>query len=217
MRLRRLSALGLLSALALGCAAAPAISWDPQPLAVAMEPNAFRVLEASLRPAVPIASLELTPSATLRPVLAVIPSTVVGIDAGSARRVRLAVLLPPTAAPGERISGVLNPGLRVTIGVVPPTAEGALESARLALEHGDEAAYLAQVAPDRRAAEQRTFAGLTDAARLALAGTLQTAERISLEGDRSEYRIYLLLGTQRLESSIVLQRFSDGIWRIVRF
>jgi hypothetical protein len=213
----RLIALGLLSTVGLGCTTASRVSWHPEPLAVAMEPNAFRVYEATLRAAVAIASLDLTPSAGLRPLLSVVPSTVAGVEAGSERRVRLAVLLPPTARPGERLTGRLDPGLRVAIDVTPPTAEGTLESARLALEQGDEAAYLAQVAPDRRAAERRTFAGLTDVARLALAQTLQTAERISLDGDRAEYRIYLLLGTQRLESSIVLQRSADEIWRIVRF
>ncbi|HEY3247617.1 MAG TPA: hypothetical protein VGK88_04910 [bacterium] len=213
----RLVALGLLSAQALGCTGQTAISWDPQPLAVAMEPNAFRVYTARLRAAAPLASLDLIPSAGLRPVLAVTPSTVARVDAGSARRVRLAFLLPPTAAPGERLTGVLNPGLRITIDVVAPTAEGTLESAGLALELGDAAAYLAQVAPERSAAERRTFAGLTETARLALAQTLQTAERISLDGGRSEYRIYLRLGPQRFESSIVLQRSADGIWRIVRF
>ncbi|MGH2349724.1 MAG: hypothetical protein ACRDFT_09705 [bacterium] len=216
-RLRRLIALGLLSAVGLGCTAAARVSWQPEALAVVMEPNAFRVHEATLRAAAAIASLDLTPSASLRPLLSVVPSTVAGVNAGAERRVRLAVLLPPTARAGERITGVLDPGLRVTIDVVPPTPEGTLESARLALEQGDEAAYLAQVVPDRRAAERRTFAGLTDTARLALAQTLQTAEPISLDGDRVEYRIYLLLGPQRLESSIVLQRSADGLWRIARF
>ena len=216
MRPGRLTLLVFLTVLVSGCTRTVRVSWTPQPLAVTLEPNAFRAYEASLRAPVGIASLDLIPSADLRPLVSVVPQTVANVEADTSRRIRLGILLPPTVRPGQRITGHLS-GLEIVVDVNPPTAGGALESLRTALDEGNDAAYLAQFAPTRVAEARRTLATFTDTARLALSQTLQTAERIAVDGDTAEYRVTLLLHGQRVESSIVLQRSPDGIWRVIRF
>src|SRR5574341_1119185 len=179
MSLARVAVVLLLAAAASGCTRGPAVVWTPQPLEVSMEPNAFRSYTASLRALAPISSLDLEPSAGLRPLLSVIPTSVANVAANERREVGLDIFVPATVRPGERITGTLS-GLDIVIWILPPTAEGALESLRASLAAGHDEAYLAQFTPARAAEERQTVATLTDTARIALELTVRSAERIAL-------------------------------------
>lgn len=212
----RVAAVVFFAVVAIGCARV-AISWEPAALRVAMEPNAYRVHEVTLRARSTIDSLDLIVPASMRSIVSVVPPTVQRVAAGSRRAIRFEFHLPATTQPGQPIKDILVPGLPVTLDIIPASAEGTLESMHLALAFGNDAAYLDQFAPRLIPEQRKTLATFTDTARQALARTLRTAERIALSGDTAEYRVTLLLRGQRVESSIVLQRSSDGVWRVVRF
>ncbi len=228
MRLGRAVVVPIVAVLAAGCVAPASLSWEPRAVALTLPPNAYRIVDVVLRARTAVAALELAPTSELRPYVDTIPRTLSTLIGGATRSVRLVINLPVAVRVGDRITGRLQPTgaqgpvaelLPIDVQVAPSTPEHTLENLRAALENGDESNYLRQFIPQRRPQQRATFGGLTDTARFALAETLRTAERISLsdDGATAEYRIYLLLGKQRSESSIELQRSADGIWRVARF
>lgn len=215
--------------LAAGCVGRrPVVVWGPSPLSQTIEPNGFRVVSVSFTSDTALENVTLQASPSLRPYVTITPSSFARIEAGLAKRVRLAMTMPPSAAAGGSFVGwlqirtgrrVLAPG-EVEVKVVASTPEGALESLRVALEERNAAAYAAQFVLEQQSEQRQIFERQTDVALDALARTLKTAERVSLsdDGATAEYRVALLLGRDRFETTITLGLDArDNIWRVLRF
>lgn len=214
--------------LAAGCVGRrPVVVWGPSPLSQTIEPNGFRVVSVSFTSDTALENVTLQASPSLRPYVTITPSSFARIEAGLAKRVRLAVTMPPWVAVGSFVGWlqirtgrrVLAPG-EVEVKVVASTPEGALESLRVALEERNAAVYAAQFLLEQQSEQRQIFERQTDVALDALARTLKTAERVSLsdDGATAEYRVALLLGRDRFETTITLGLDArDNIWRVLRF
>lgn len=170
------------------------------------------------------AALDISPA--LRPYVRAIPEAVAMVGSNGSTHLEIAV--PASASPGLALSGIvqartgrrlLRVPLLVTLEVVPSTPEGTLESLRAAIEVREGDWYAKQFVPERQQQERKVFDSLPDVSLDALARALRTAERVSLsdDGNTAEYRIVLLLGRDRTETTLTLRQGRDGIWRLAHF
>lgn len=216
----------LVVVLTTGCSFTPPIAWTPAELVLPVEPNGFRVAEVALTSGTSVTGTHLRVSGAFREYLGLSPAALVGVR-DAVTQVRVSMAVPLSVAPGQALRGIvevvavgrtLNRPLPVVLQIVPSTPEGTLASLRAAMEDRNVEGYVRQFVDARRSSERAAFEQMTDRALDVLARALQTAERTALsdDGRSAEYRISVVLGRDKTETTITLRRVGS-IWYVLHF
>lgn len=218
----------VLLAASTACAQRPSVRWSPAEIALTIAPNGFHTLVVEVWASAPVTGAALDTSPAIRPYVRVTPDTLAALRTEEPAYVRLEIAMPVSASPGAPVSGAvearigrrrLGAALQVTLQVVSSTPEGTLENLRAAIDARDAFWYGNQFVPERQQREREVFETLSEVSLDALSKALQTAERVSLSSDglTAEYKIVLVLDRDRTETTLTLERGTDGIWRLLHF